>query len=95
MNNRRRYGTDLSDAAWALAAPMLPLYAANALADRAAPRTASGLLPASPWALPAVVAAQRTVGPRGGSAAEGTVMVPESAAGPRGALRVVVVDGGA
>ena len=66
------------------------LYAANAFADPAAPRTASGLLPASPWVLPAVVAAQRTVGPRSDSAAEGTVMVPESAAGPRGALRVVV-----
>jgi hypothetical protein len=65
------------------------LYAANAFADPAAPRAASGLLPASPWLLPGVVAAERTAGPGAGTVAEGTVMVPDTADDPRGAFRVL------
>jgi hypothetical protein len=58
------------------------LYAANAFADPAAPRAASG-------PLPGVVAAERTAGPGAGTVAEGTVMVPDTADDPRGAFRVL------
>ena len=66
-------------------------YAANAFADPKAPRSASGLLPASPWTLPAVVAAGRAASPGGDHLPEGTVMVPDDPADPRGAFRVLVL----
>ena len=65
------------------------LYAANAFADPSAPRSASGLLPASPWMLPALVTLERAVGLHAGAVAEGAVMVLDRADEPRGALRVL------
>ena len=67
------------------------LYAANAFADPSARRTISGLLPASPWMLPALVAVERAVGLHAGAVAEGAVMVLDRADDPRGALRVLAL----
>jgi len=70
------------------------LYAANAFADPAAPRMASGLLPASPWMLPALVAAERAVGSVCDLAvAEGTIATSDRSGDARGALQVVAQGG--
>ena len=63
------------------------LYAANAFVNLAAPRTAAGLLPPSPWRRPGLVAAAPADGSGGGAVADGTVLVPVDPDDPRGAYR--------
>ena len=65
------------------------LYAANLFTDQAAARTPSGLLPASPWLVPALVTAERAIALGETALPEGTVMVPADPHDPRGAHRVL------
>jgi hypothetical protein len=66
------------------------LHAANHFTDKLAARTDSGMLPTSPWMLPALVA----VGPVSAEDGrrplpDGTIMVPSDPDDPRGAVRVL------
>jgi hypothetical protein len=66
------------------------LHAANHFSDPHATRTESGMLPASPWMLPTLVA----VGPATGlpgcrRVPDGTILVPDDPQDPGGAIRVL------
>lgn len=65
------------------------LYAANRFTDPAAARTASGMLPASPWTQPGLVALALAVPLEQGEALDGTILVPEDPRDPHGGLRVL------
>jgi hypothetical protein len=57
------------------------LHAANHFSDPGAVRTASGMLPTSPWMLPALVVVEAAPGLNGHrrEVPDGTIMVPEDA----------------
>lgn len=63
------------------------LYAANAFGVIAV-RTPGGLLPASPWTQPRLVAVEQTIGLGAAPVPDGTVMVPSDPHDPRGAYHV-------
>lgn len=65
------------------------LHAASRFANPAAARTASGLLPASPWTLSALVAVDLAFRLVDAMAPEGTIMVPDDSAGQPDAFRVL------
>ena len=67
------------------------LHAANHFSDPRAVRTASGMLPTSPWMLPALVAVEPAPGLNGHrrEMPDGTIMVPGDAGGGDGAFRML------
>jgi hypothetical protein len=67
------------------------LHAANHFTDPSAARTESGMLPTSPWMLPALVAiGSASVGDDGARRVpDGTIMVPDDPEHPGGAVRVL------
>jgi hypothetical protein len=67
------------------------LHAANHFSDPRGARTVSGMLPTSPWMLPALVAVQPASDPnaRPREVPDGTIMVPDDPGEPCGAVRVL------